>query len=256
VDDSQDVANSFCVLLEAAIMTHAWFVSSGRETQKVTYFVIYSRAMPIAKRVVRVLVGWGRLAVGDFHLFALYIYQKMFGNPAFPNPPVDLSLLKAAVDRLASLIAAASYGDSRVLIERDQVRSDIHIILRQLAHYVEDQCPYDRATAASSGFDLMPPSSAARSMLPPRITRIDHRHTGELHVRYTTVGRDARKYEVRSAKKGTPDPDSWPIRVLPNAKDGALFDGLTPGAVYTFQVRAFSSNGFTDWSPAVDKMCT
>ena len=64
--------------------------------------------------------------------FALYIYQKMFGNPAFPNPPVDLSSLKAAVDRLASLIAAASYGDSRVLIERDQVRSEIHIMLRHL----------------------------------------------------------------------------------------------------------------------------
>ena len=113
-------------------MTHAWFASSARETQKVTYFVIYSRAMPIAKRVVRVLVGWGRLAVGDLHIFALHIYQKMFGNPAFPNSPVDLSLLKAAVDRLASLIAAASYGDSRVLIERDQVRSEIHIMLRHL----------------------------------------------------------------------------------------------------------------------------
>jgi hypothetical protein len=74
------------------------------KTQKVTYFVIYSRAMPITKRVVRVLAGWGRLAVGDFHIFALYIYQKMFGNPAFPNPPVDLSLLKAAgVPQLVSI---------------------------------------------------------------------------------------------------------------------------------------------------------
>jgi hypothetical protein len=130
VDDSQDVANSFCVLLEAAIMTHAWFASSGRETQKVTYFVIYSRAMPIARRVVRVRVGWGRLAVGDFHIFALHIYQKMFGNPAFPNPPVDLSLLKAAVDRLASLIAAASYGDSRVLIEPADFHVE-HIVVRK-----------------------------------------------------------------------------------------------------------------------------
>jgi hypothetical protein len=255
VDDSQDVANRFCVLLEAAIMTHAWFASSGRETQKAACFVIYSRAMPIARRVVRVLVGWGRLKAGDFHFFALHVYQKMLENPAFPNPPVDLSLLKADVDRLAALIAAASYGDSRVLIERDQVRSDIHLLLRQLAHYVEDQCQDDRAAAESSGFDLMPSSAAARSMLPPRITRIDHRLTGELHVRYTTVGRGALKYEIRSAKQGTPDPDSWPIRVLPNAKDGALFDGLTPGAVYTFQVRAFSASGPTHWSPAVDKMC-
>ena len=212
--------------------------------------------MPIAKRVVRVLVGWGRLSVGDFHFFALHIYQKMLGNPAFQKPTVDLSLLKAGADRLASLIAAASYGDSRVVTERDQVRGDIHLMLRQLAHYVEAQCPYDRATAESSGFDLMPSSAAARSMLPPRITRIDHRQTGQLHVRYTTVGRGATKYEVRSAKKGTPDPDSWPIRTLPNAKDGALFDSLTPGVVYTFQVRVFSSNGPTDWSPAVDKMCT
>jgi len=212
--------------------------------------------MPIAKRVVRVLVGWGRLSVAEFHIFASYVYEKMFGNPVFPKPSVDLSLLKAATDRLASLIADASYGDSRVVIERDQVRRDIHIMLRRLAHYVEDQCRDDRAAAESSGFNLMRSSIAARSMLPPRITRIDHRHTGQLHVRYTTVGRDGHKYEVRSAKKGTPHPDSWPIRALPNAKDGALFGGLTPGVVYIFQVRAFSSNGYTDWSPAVDKMCT
>ena len=69
MDDSQDVANSFCVLLEAAIMTHAWFASSGRETQKVTYFVIYSRAMPIAKRVVRVVVGLGKVSGRGFSSF-------------------------------------------------------------------------------------------------------------------------------------------------------------------------------------------
>jgi hypothetical protein len=149
--------------------------------------------MPIAKRVIRVLVGCGRLTVADFHNFAVYVYQKIVGNPAFPKPPVDLSLLKAATDRLASLIAAATYGDSRVVIERDQVRRDIHIMLRRLAHYVEDEGPDDRAAAESSGFHLMPSSVAARSILPPRITRIDHRQTGQLHVRYTTVGRDARK---------------------------------------------------------------
>jgi hypothetical protein len=90
---------------------------------------------------------------------------------------------------------------------------------------------------AQSGFEAMSSTAAGGELLSTGITRIDNPRTGVLCVRYKTAGRKARVYEVRMAVKGTSDPDSWPIRQFTNAKDGGLYEGLTPGVVYTFQVR-------------------
>ena len=216
--------------------------------------------MPIAKNVIRVLMYWGRMSVQDFYLFGMSVYQMMTKNSsAFPNPPVDPEMLKRELDRLESLIAEASYRDSRVVIARDQLREEITLMLRQLAQHVEDKCNIenDRGKVVLSGFDEVPPSRPSKPLQDLRITRVEHGKSGELRVRYTSLGRAARHYLVRKAKKGTPDPDSWPVENFPNAKDGALFVNLTPGVVYTFQVGAFLVDGsFTNWSPSVDKMCT
>jgi hypothetical protein len=219
--------------------------------------------MPIAKRVIRILVGWGRKPVNEFYIFAKKIYIRISENPVlFPKPPVDLAELQAELDRFLSVIGQASYGDSTVIVKRDSLRSEIHMKVLQLAHYVEHLCNMetDRLTqmhiVAESGFEAMPSTTAPEELLSTRITGIENPRTGVLLLRYKTAGRKARAYEVRMAVQGTPDPDSWPIRHLVNAKNGALYEALTPGVIYTFQVRVFSTPGHGEWSPAVSKMCT
>ena len=209
------------------------------------------------------MVGWGRMTVQEFSIFALSVYMNMTENAAlFPKPTVDLAVLKANLDQFRPLISEATYSDSRVIVQRDQLRAKIHKMLRPLAHYVEDlaNVETDRTTqeylVARSGFKAMPAEASGVEMLFSRITRVDNPRTGVLHVRYTTAGRRAGRYDVRMAVKETPDPDSWPIHTRANAKSGAVCEGLTPGVIYTFQVRVFGPLGFGDWSPAVDKMCT
>lgn len=203
------------------------------------------------------------MSVQDFYIFAMNVYTKMTENSdLFPEPPVELSALKADLAQLVSLMGEATYKDSRVIVQRDSLRGQIHVVLRRLAHYVERICSLeqDRTTqlsiAARSGFEVAPATTAPDELLSTRITRVENPRSGVLHLRYAAAGRKARGYQVRTAVKGTPDPDSWPTHAAPNAKDGAVFENLTPGVVYTFQVRVFSSPGFGDWSPAVDKMCT
>ena len=41
----------------------------------------------------------------------------------------------------------------------------------------------------------------------------------------------------------------------PDLFDTQPGNGLTPGATYTFQVRAYSKLGFTGWSDSVSRMC-
>jgi hypothetical protein len=242
-------------------MQHASSASSSHQVSSVSLFMVYRRDnMPIAKHVIRILMGWGRMSVQDFYLFGMSVYQMMTSNSsAFPNPPIDLETLKTELDRFESLIAEASHRDSRVYVAQDQLRHDINNMLRRLAQHVEDICiiENDRGKVALSGFVELPSSPSSKPLRDLRITRVEHGKTGELCPRYTSLGRAARHYLVRKAPKGTPHPDSWPVDLFANAKDGALFENLTPGVVYTFQVRAFLADGsFTDWSPSVDKMCT
>jgi hypothetical protein len=196
------------------------------------------------------------MSVQEFYVFGLGVYEKMLRNAAFPNPPIDLSALKAALDRFESLAADATYGDSRLLVQRDELRAKINIMLRRLAQYVEDNVQDDPTKIPSTGFKQMPTSRTRKELRDTRITRVEHVNRGQLRARYTSAGREAKHYQFRKAPKGTPDPDSWPTEEFPNAKDGALFDNLTPGVVYTFQVRVYGPEGYKDWSPAVDKMCT
>jgi hypothetical protein len=218
--------------------------------------------MPIVKQFIRILMGWGRLSVQDFWEFAGNVCQNMAGNDKFPNPPVDPVLLKREVARLISLSAEATYGDSRVFVARDQLRGEIHFKLRQLGNYVEDLANGAEDMNAGmvivrlSGFEAMPSSRSPHKELYARISRVDHRRMGELIVRYPSAGRQALQYRIRFGQKGTSDPDSWPIRVFPNAKGGALFDNLTPGVIYVFQLQIYGASGMTDWSPPVEKMCT
>jgi hypothetical protein len=219
--------------------------------------------MPIAKRVVRILVGWGRMPVNDFYIFARNICTSISGKPAlFPKSPVDLAAMKSELQRFGSVISQASYGDSTLIVKRDSLRTEIHVMLRELAHYVEYLCNIetDRSTqmliVAQSGFEAMSSTAAAETLLSTRIIGIENPRTGVLRLRYRTAGRKARFYEVRMAVKGTSDPDSWPIRRFTNAKDGGLYESLTPGTVYTFQVRVFSTLGHGEWSNGVSKMCT
>jgi hypothetical protein len=219
--------------------------------------------MPIAKNVMRILKGWGRMAIGDFRAFAQSVCTKMSENSElFPKPPVVLAVLQSDLDRLVSFIGEASYNDSRRIIQRDTLRNEIHVMLRQLAHYVEDLCDAetDRTTqnylVAHSGFKAMSNTVSPAEFLLSQIKGIDNPRKGVLHVRYTAAGRDARQYQIRMAGTDTPDPDSWPISTFPNAKDGATFENLTPGVSYTFQVRVMSRLGVGDWSYTSRKMCT
>ena len=71
----------------------------------------------------------------------------------------------------------------------------------------------------------------------------------------TTID-NARAYEVRYAligAGGTPGP--WQTAQLFTSARGMKVGGLTPGGMYTFQVRAVGgSTGYSDWSDAVSHM--
>jgi hypothetical protein len=75
-------------------------------------------------------------------------------------------------------------------------------------------------------------------------------------VTVTAVAK-ARSYDLRFA----PVPAggaaiTWTTMSVATVRPAMQINNLTPGTIFTFEVRAFGKLGFSDWSAAVNKMCT
>jgi len=220
--------------------------------------VIYSAAMPIVKAFIRAMLGFSRTLNSEVVIRGYRVFEGMFGNPAYPTPPVDLMAFKALLDRFASAVAEATHGDRRCIAERNELRTQVVVNLTQLGHYVEHACKNERATFVSSGFDPMPSAFSPLELLPqPRVSGVKQGRSGELFLKITPLGRKARSYDYRYAGQ-TPDggQTDWIELKIPSVRTPVAIRDLTPGVIYVFQVRAYGKLGHTDWSPSVTKMCT
>jgi hypothetical protein len=207
--------------------------------------------------IIKPVMGFVQLGDGELLSRLNAVHDGMFNNPFYPDPPVDMARFKAAIDAYTAASAATLDGGKSATVERDKRRSDVIIMLRRLGHYVESACNNDMTTFVSSGFV---PSSTARTppqpVAVPLIIRVDQGNTCQLVVQLQAVA-NVRIYELRYAPvshDGTGITST--TMTLPSTKPPTAIGGLTPGVIYTFQVRAFGRLGFSDWSPLVDRMCT
>jgi hypothetical protein len=185
------------------------------------------------------------------------IYTGANGNPAYPNPPIDLAAFKADIDSYSGLITQALDGGKKVNSEKKKKREALAKSLRLLGRYVEIMCKNDMPTFLSSGLEAASMTRTPAPPLPPAsILKIDHGNSGELLVTMQTLPR-ARSYDVRygpvSANGGPPA--TWTMETFASAKLAVPIAGLTPGTNYAFQVRAFGKLGYTDWSDSVTRIC-
>jgi hypothetical protein len=212
--------------------------------------------MSTTVRAIRANYGWGK-GTPDVVLGVLHaVITGLTNNPNFPNPPVPLADLSTAATALPALIAAAQDGSKKAIAERNKQMAIIVKQLKLLARWVEATCKDDIAIFASSGFQAASTTrTAAQPLSQPAIEKVDQGLTGQLLVS-VTPRRKALSYELRfgAENKGGP-PSSWITATLTTARGRKPVNGLTPGTVYAFQVRALGKLGHTDWSDSVTRMC-
>jgi hypothetical protein len=204
--------------------------------------------------IIRVSTKYNSLNHNDFHARLVAVLKGTFDNSKIPEPlPVDKPTFEAGVQRYADLIGAALDGSKKIIAELDKQRTTMAMYLRLLAHHVETVSAGNMDVVVSSGFE---PKSTTRSSQPldqPTIKVVDQGTSGELLVNITPVKR-ARSYEIRYGIPSAPV-SAWAVKAVPVAKQPVSIDGLTAATLYSFQVRAFGTLGFTDWSAAYNRMC-
>jgi len=119
------------------------------------------------------------------------------------------------------------------------------VLLRPLAHYVEDTCAGDRASLISSGFPLQRVRGPVGSLAAPiQVRMVKGKTTGTAIARCRRIDR-ARAYQWRIAPAATPT--AWSA-VLTTFSAHAEFEGLATMSVYIVQVCAVGTAGPGDWS--------
>lgn len=205
---------------------------------------------------IRPSLGFNRFLDADLLTRATAIQAGMAGNDAYPDPPVDAETFKAAIDSYAAAITAALDGSKKAKADRQKQRDQVISMLRLLGHYVEAACKADMTVFLSSGFEAASWTRTAPQPLPqPKIVRVDQGSTGQLLVKIKALP-EARTYELRHAaldNGGTPA--AWTTTIVVSVKQAAPVDNLTPGTIFSFQVRAVNKLGYTDWSDSVNRMC-
>ena len=182
------------------------------------------------------------------------LYTSPLWTPP-PTPPVTQAALNGARADFSAAIAAQAQGGTAATADKNNKRDTLIGLLRKLAGFVNENHGNDMAKLLASGFEAVSTNRGSSPLDPPTITDILNGNSGQLLLRVGAID-NAKCYEVRFALIGAGGaPGPWQNGGLFTNSRSIPVNGLTPGANYTFQVRAVGgSTGYSDWSDAVSHM--
>ena len=77
------------------------------------------------EKVIRPLDGFSDASDADVVTRGTAVVTNMTGNPNFPNPPVDLAVVKADIGKLSGLRADALDGSKKIIAEKNKQRATV-----------------------------------------------------------------------------------------------------------------------------------
>src|SRR5712691_8257769 len=107
----------------------------------------------MATKHIRVLLKFTRQSDHQIVEIAGAVIAGMTGNKNYPNPPVDLADVQAALTAFTAALAAQPSGGVHATANKNKKRRELVALLRKLASYVQGNCNDDLATLFSSGYD-------------------------------------------------------------------------------------------------------
>ena len=201
---------------------------------------------------------WARIAIASLtrisnaNLIAASerILVGMHGNANYPAPVPPLSDITAAH---ASFVAAVSSGNggAHAVADRRQKRTQLVVLLRSLALYVQQACNGDPVVLLSSGYPIRKaPGPVGLLPAPANLRLARGKLSGQLNVRCNADAR-ASSYQWRYATAAAPA--AWTV-LDPTVRASIVLEGLVAGTVYVVQARAIGSLGPSDWSDVANLM--
>ena len=196
-------------------------------------------------------------------LMANTVLKGLTGNTAFANPVVPLATFGNDITTYSNAITAAEDGGKNAKAARAKAKKVVIADLKQLASYVENNCNDELAIFTTSGFTAQAKRSATGPVAVPTFKSLDYgTHPGEILVWVKSVT-GGKSYKIRYGAMPAPPqaaalgaaPSSWTVIDIAGIKKAIVFDTLTTGTVYAFQVQALGILGLSAWSDSSTITC-
>ena len=218
-----------------------------------------SATAQVKPKKIRAIVGLDKMPDGNVTPLLDGSLKGLTAHPdVYPKPPVDLPTYGAGITAYEAAIPAALDGGKTAVAQKNKLKRAVVKMYGLNAKYVETNCNDEMATFLLSGFQAASMSKVPPQPLPtPVIKSVAHgATTGQLKVTIAPVLKAA-SYVIRYAPlpAGGGTPATWSELAVASKKP-LIFSNLTPGTVYTFQVKALGIVGYTDWSDAANRMVT
>jgi Fibronectin type III domain len=198
----------------------------------------------------RVALDFAKLPDTQLDEFTSNVVACLTGNANFPAPSISLANLTAAQTAFENALTAAAQGGVQLTAVKNEMRSELLLLLRKEAAYVQGIASQNVAMLLSSGFNAVSTNRTRTQLDVPGIASITNEMSAQLVVSSQPVA-NARAYEAQ-VKNGTGG--FAPAGTFTQARRIVL-TGLTPGQTYTVQIRAVGgSTGYSDWSDPVSHM--
>lgn len=165
-------------------------------------------------------------------------------NEALPEPPVTPTELTAQKKTVDDAIIKADKGGSLATAQRNALIAGLVVSLNKDASYVDIHCNDDLAILLSSGYEAVSTNRTQRMLNPPQIISVENGQSGELRPR-VKVDPTTKSLVGRIKPVGG---EFGPTVSFASTRK-VIFDGLTAGLTYVFQLMAIGgSTGQSDWS--------
>jgi hypothetical protein len=122
-------------------------------------------------KLIKPLVGFAKVSDADVIIRASAVQTAMAGNANYPNPPVDLAVLKTNIEAFVALVAQAADGSKKVIAQKNKQRATVVEMVRMLGRYVEGASKGDMSIFQTSGFQPASTTKAKHSLCRRRSAR-------------------------------------------------------------------------------------
>ncbi len=205
---------------------------------------------------------WGEVRFKDK---AKHIVTSMTTEPMLtlvPNPfPADVPTRASALTAMSEYEAAAQLakdGSKSAINARNDKRAIVEGILEDWAPFLEftAQKAGDINILQQSGYDLRQPNQPVpQPVAAPEFKVYRNGFSGKIYGRCPAVD-GATGYEGQICIGTDTAEANWRKAFFSSGCKNLVFDGLTPGQVYTFRLRALGRDGWSAWSNIAQLMAT
>ena len=172
-----------------------------------------------------------------------------------PGSPIDLTTFAAEITQYKTDLAAAQDGGKKAIAQKNKSRGVVEKSLSKLATFVQETANNDATIITAAGFQPVTGKTTSQPMATPVIGDLLPGPSGQMKLKMAPVF-GARLYYIQWGAQGAGGtlPTSWSTLMVAKAQPPTVITGLTPGTTYVFQVKAFGTLGFTEFSNPMSKM--